>query len=286
MLHIDQVTLEKDTVKVLEDQVLVVMQGKVRACMVLFVGNITTLRVLMGVVVSAGIYVRPVLRQESSGSSTKLHPMKGLVPGQQLGSRVPSTCISPNQTRVNSSSRSWDFNDYIYVHKMIRNSGKFNFEGCRIPIPTDIRHDKIRLALGNNITPKEERVLNLLEFGMPIGCNTSYGVRKPQKNHFSALSFEKEVSEYFSKGVQSKAFLGPFKISPIPDLCYSPLMSVPKEDTTHRVIVDFSFPPGKAINDGISKVSYLEFEIEFSLPSVNSMVDRINELGLGCLLYK
>ena len=63
-------------------------------------------------------------------------------------------------------------------------------------------------------------------------------------------------------------------------------MSVPKEDAERRVIVDFSFPPGRAINDGISKDSYLEFQVVFSLPSVQSMVSRLNELGPGCLLYK
>ena len=45
-------------------------------------------------------------------------------------------------------------------------------------------------------------------------------------------------------------------------------------------------PPGKAINDGIPKTSYLEFETEFSLPSVRSMVDRLNSLGTGCLMFK
>ena len=49
----------------------------------------------------------------------------------------------------------------------------------------------------------------------------------------------------------------------IPDLCFSPLMSVPKEETKRRVIVDFSFPPGKSVNDGISRTTYLDFDVEF-----------------------
>lgn len=77
--------------------------------------------------------------------------------------------------------------------------------------------------------------------------------------------------------------LGPFKLSPIPNLCFSPLMSVPKEETKRRVIVDFSFPPGRSVNDGISKTTYLDFDVEFSLPSVNSMVSRVNHLGPGRL---
>ena len=85
---------------------------------------------------------------------------------------------------------------------MVRESGKYNFEGCRIPIPTAIRYDRIKEALGDNATPKEKRVLSLLEFGMPIDCKRSQGISKIQKKkHFSAVSFEKEVSDYFNKGV-------------------------------------------------------------------------------------
>ena len=181
---------------------------------------------------------------------------------------------------------SWVLQDFIIAHNSVVESQKHNFEGCKIPVPTAVRYDRIREALGDSITPKEEQVLCLLKFGMPIDCKVSYGVKKPQKNHFSAHSFKEEVSLYFYKSVQSKALLGPFKVSPIPDLCFSPLMTVPKENSKRRVIVDFSFPPGKAINDGVPKSTYLDFEVKFSLPSVSSMVDRLNELGEGCLLYK
>ena len=180
----------------------------------------------------------------------------------------------------------WTTDDFINAHKLVRESGKFNFEGCRIPIPTAIRHDRLRAALGVGISPAEHRILSLLEFGMPIDCKPGYGIKKPQKNHFSAIGFSKEVGEYFKKGVNSQALMGPFESPPIEDMCFSPLMSVPKEDSTRRVIVDFSFPPGKAINDGIPKATYLEFAVKFSLPSVNCMVRRLNELGKGCLMYK
>ena len=180
----------------------------------------------------------------------------------------------------------WTTEDFLQAHQLVRESGKFNFEGCRIPIPTSIRYDRIKEALGDNATPKEKRVLSLLEYGMPIDCKRSYGITKFQKNHFSAVSFEKDVSEYFNKGVQSQALIGPFDQSPIPDLRFSPLMSVPKDDSKRRIIVDFSYPPGKSINDGIPKTTYLDFQVEFSLPSVESMICRLNFLGIGCLLYK
>ena len=169
---------------------------------------------------------------------------------------------------------------------MVRESGKFNFEGCRIPIPTAIRYDRIEAALGSEATPKERRVLSLLEYGMPLNCKPEFGVSKPQKNHFSAVSFKDAIKDYIDNNVETNALLGPFKIAPIKGLCFSPLMSVPKENNKRRVIMDFSFPPGNSVNDGISKVSYLDFEIDFSLPSVQAMAKRIIELGSGCLLYK
>ena len=181
---------------------------------------------------------------------------------------------------------SWTTEDFLSAHRAVNESGKFNFEGCMISIPTAIRHDRIEAALGNEATPKEKMVISLLKYGMPINCCSSFGVKKLQKNHFSAISFKKPIEEFLSKNVNSQAMLGPFKQSPIPNLCFSPLMTVPKEESDRRIIVDFSFPPGKAVNDGISKVTYLDFEIEFSLLSVQSMVSRLNELGPGCLLYK
>ena len=180
----------------------------------------------------------------------------------------------------------WATQDFIQAHEAVSISGKHNFESCRIPIPTKIRYDRLREALGGNTTQKEQRVFSLLEFGMPIDCKSEYGVKKQQRNHHSAISFKDDINEYLAKNISTQAMLGPFIESPIPDLSYSPLMTVPKEETKRRVIVDFSFPPGAAINDGISRLTYLDFGIEFCLPSVKSMTSRLNELGKECLMYK
>ena len=79
---------------------------------------------------------------------------------------------------------SWNTEDFINAHCAMIESGKFNFEGCKIPIPTKIRHDRIEAALGSSATPKEKQVLSLLKYRMPINCSQSFGVQKVQKNHF------------------------------------------------------------------------------------------------------
>ena len=200
-------------------------------------------------------------------------------------SSVPSQITHSDLSSVSSRGR-WATEDFIRAHELVKESGKHNFEGCRLPLPTAIRYDRLEEALGDEISPRECRMLSLLRYGMPIGRSPGYGVRKVQKNHFSAVSFKSEVNEYFEKGVQSQQLLGPFEQYPVSDLCFSPVMSVPKDNSKCRVVVDFSFPPGKSINDGISTNMYLDFAIEFSLPSVRSMIDRLNVLGTGCLMFK
>ena len=204
--------------------------------------------------------------------------------GDQMNS-VPSLGISAGATTFEGGV-SWTTQDFIVACNEVTMSGKPNFEECRIPVPTPIRYDRLEDALEGSVLPKERRVLELLKFGMPIDCREEFGIRKQQKNHFSAVGFKSEVESYLQKGLQSQAILGPFQQSPIDRLCYSPLMSVPKEELQRRIIVDFSFPPGQSINDGIPKSTYLETDVDFSLPSVQSMVARLNELGKNCLMYK
>ena len=206
--------------------------------------------------------------------------------GFSIGGEGGLSMVGEDCTAGNNWVLNWHDADFIKAHKAVKESGKFNFEGCRIPIPTPIRHDRLRVALGEDASPKERRVLDLIKYGMPIDCNPDFGVRQRLKNHFSATSQKKAINEYLSKNQNNRAILGPFKVSPIDKLCFSPLMSVPKDIVNRRVIVDFSFPPGKSINDGISRTTYLQLEMEFSLPSVQSMVGRLNDLGPGCLMYK
>ena len=162
-----------------------------------------------------------------------------------------------------SQNISWGTQEYIDAHNEVRHSGKFNFEDKRISIPSNIRHDRLKESLGPDLTQKELNTLQYLEFGFPINCDPSFGVRKPQKNHHSALAFSKQVDLYFQKGIDAKELIGPFNNIPIPELCFSPIMTVPKDHHDRRLVVDFSFPPGQAINEGIPKDRYLNIFILF-----------------------
>ena len=181
--------------------------------------------------------------------------------------RSSASCLPESGGKV-----SWSTEDFIRAHRRVKESGLHNFQGCKIPIPTAIRYDRIEAALGPTISPKELQVINLLKYGMPLNCDANYGIKKTQKNHLSALNYKEHIDDYMDKNVKSQAMLGPFIVSPIPELRFSPMLTVPKDESKRRVVVDFSFPPGRSVNDGIPKTTYLDGEMVFSLPAVQLMV--------------
>ena len=235
----------------------------------------------MGPTAGSGMHVGHVEKQGSWVNPTRPQVQIAPMLGEEEVISVPSTDLK--QSAPNNVSM-WSTEEYLSAHLEVAKSGRYNFQGCRIPIPTKIRYDLIREALADCSTSRDQLVLELLEFGMPIGCKPGYGVSKAQKNHHSALGFKDAISKYLGKGIQFQGMLGPFSKPPIAGLCFSPLMTVPKEVDERRIIVDFSFPPGSSVNDGISQSVYLNCETEFNLPSIQSMVQRMNYLGRGCLL--
>ena len=90
-------------------------------------------------------------------------------------------------------------------------------------------------ALEGVVSAKESRTLSLIKYGMPVNCKQDFGIRKPQKNHFSALCHKEAVLNYINVNVNSQAMLGPFIEAPISNLCFSPLMTVPKEESKRRI---------------------------------------------------
>ena len=264
--------------------------------LVVMVIPISALRILLLMPLSATSGMKaiaPMVIGVSVGTSAELAQMLGSQVRntkpyltRTVGTKVSKDSNEPTLDFSFKGGGKWSTQNFIEAHRSVIRSGKHNFEGARIPIPTSIRYDRLRDLLGVGITAKETRTLELLEFGMPLDCNPSFGCRKQQKNHHSALSFKSAIDDFIAKATKSQAILGPFEVAPIAGLCFSPIMSVPKDDDKRRVIVDFSYPSGSSINDGIPPSTYLGDIAEYNLPSVQAMVDRVNELGQGCLLFK
>ncbi|MES9881884.1 MAG: hypothetical protein ABW185_13480 [Sedimenticola sp.] len=174
----------------------------------------------------------------------------------------------------------------LHVHEQVFNSGKYNFEGCRIRINDKLNFEFLRHMLMNYC---DKDVCDLLEFGFPLGCieETSASVKIP-KNHKGARLFPSELENYFNKELGRKTILGPFNKNPFKQVpVISPLNSVPKKDTTERrIILDLSFPKGNSLNDTILKDFYLGQKVSLVYPKVDDIVDMIRVKGRHCLLFK
>lgn len=143
---------------------------------------------------------------------------------------------------------------------------------------------------------KDKEICEFLEFGFPIGAvgfkSILKNINKTElwkfKNHKGANDYPEEINRYLHKEAVNKAIVGPFKNNPFSTgLKISPLNSVSKKDSTERrVILDLSFPKGKAVNDFISKKEFLGKQIEIIFPKVDDFVQLIKYKGRGCMLFK
>ena len=133
-------------------------QVKVNFCKMLYAGNGILAHALMEKTVNAGMHVGRVQKHVSWESHTRLHRMKTLVSrlsqASSAGSRTSASDLS-----AYSQGKKWEPEDFIKVHKLVRESGKHNFESCRILIPTAIRHGRIIGALGQEAIVKSKGCL-------------------------------------------------------------------------------------------------------------------------------
>ena len=174
---------------------------------------------------------------------------------------------------------------YLFMHDMINQSGRPNFQGCRLPVPSTFNFEFL-WHHSQNYTDKG--VLDLLKFGFPINSTGSYKVCHPVKNHKGAREFPEAIDKYLRKEISHDAVIGPFSSNPFSLPCkINPLNSVPKRcSEDRRIIVDLSFPLGNSVNSTIPKDSYLGEPTELKFPTVDALIAMIKRKGRGCALFK
>ncbi len=126
-------------------------------------------------------------------------------------------------------------------------------------------------------------VLGGIRNGFRTGCVRSISFTSARRNMRSALEHPEVVREYLEKEVQRGVLLGPFERGTIPGVVVSRFGVIPKGGRLGRwrLIVDFSHPDGKSINDGIApewcSLTYVK---------VDDVVRRLLEIGANALMAK
>ena len=165
----------------------------------------------------------------------------------------------------------------------VRASGKPNYLGARVPVPT---HWDLNL-LENLLADYEDKlVVDFLRYGWPISRSILPLTNGSAKvNHRGAIEFPDAINYYLATEYSNNS---PFFTNPFPDrTASSPLNSVPKHDSDERrVILDMSFPPRHSVNDGINKGHYLGVTIDPMYPTIDSFTTMVKAIGPGALMYK
>ncbi len=108
-------------------------------------------------------------------------------------------------------------------------------------------------------------------------------------NHIASTQESGLVDDYLVKEIDKGGTLGPFASLPFRDrVGMSPMNTRAREDEPSRlrVILDLSYPPKHAVNDGIPADSYLGDPFELKYPTTDELANRIMEVGRQCVIYK
>ena len=98
--------------------------------------------------------------------------------------------------------------------------------------------------------------------------------------------FKDHVDHYIKTEKEHGAILGPFKDPPFP-LHTSPFLTREKSNSTNRrVIVDLSWPLGKAVHDAVHPDKYLELVFLLTLPTIDDIIKGVKKFGKNCNLAK
>ena len=156
----------------------------------------------------------------------------------------------------------------VQANKAVRISGKPNFLGCHIPVPSSLNFEYLEKELADY---KDRAIIQLHRYGCPINYEGPGNLLCACHNHRGGTDFPEHIERFLKRVVEAVSVMGPFKSSPfdIPTTV-SPLNTVPKRDSANRrVIVDLSFPKCKlleSVNGGISRDCYLGDPIKLRYP--------------------
>ena len=230
---------------------------------------------------SPWLYSDIVIPDHPSGSSalTCSLPPFPHCPGPLLASD-PSPVRRPEM----SFAFSQEHPQLAAIYQAVQAVGTPNYRGARQPVPHNLNIQAWRDR--SHLFP-DASLVEMLEFGFPIGYTAPHPPAPHTGNHPSANQFPADIDAYLNKELHHSAIIGPADHLPFQWPRTNPLMTRPKKDSSsRRVIVDLSMPQDASINSGIPRNSLDGAPFKLRLPNPATLAAKILEYGQGCLLYK
>ena len=174
--------------------------------------------------------------------------------------------------------------DALKMHEIISKSNTYNFIDCQIQVPSELNADVWEQYLGEYW---DSQLKYLIRYGFPLDFNKNTCLSHKLGNHGSGNKYPTNIEAYLAEERKHNAILGPFHTPPIPDLHVSPFMTREKPGAHHRrVIMDLSFPAGESVNAGVDSEQYLGSKFLLTLPTIDTITNKLVKLGKRALLYK
>ena len=102
-----------------------------------------------------------------------------------------------------------DLTDQCFV---VKQYGVPNFLGARIPVLSQLNVDEWKCEFNDYW---DRQLLQLIQFGFPLGFNRNCKLTSEGKKHFSAVEFPSDIQVYLNEEKHHGAILCPFSSSPI-----------------------------------------------------------------------
>ena len=170
------------------------------------------------------------------------------------------------------------------IYQALHAVGVPNYRGARQPVPHKLNIQAWRDR--SHLFP-DASLVDMLEFGFPIGYTAPHPPAPHSGNHPSAIQFPADIDAYLNKELQHSAIIGPADHHPFQWPRTNSMMTRPKKDSSsRRVIVDLSMPQDASVNSGIPRNSLDGTPFKLRLPNPATLAAKILEYGQGCLLYK
>ena len=177
-------------------------------------------------------------------------------------------------------------NQDLMIAQLVKKGGYPNRYGARIPIQSKWNLHKLEELLKDY---HDKEVVEWLRYGWPSGRLPTLGdPARTFKNHKGATDFPAALDKYIHKEAEKGVVMGPFEAIPFSsNVGISPISTRPKKSSPdRRIIIDLSFPPGQAVNDGMIRDNYLGQWVKLTFPRVDDLALRIYTLGKSAMMFK
>ena len=158
-----------------------------------------------------------------------------------------------------------------------------NHLGARVSLP----HGKLKIDRWRHHLFGYENVelVQHLQFGFPIGLDSTPDLKSSTRNHGSSYHWYKHVDKFICEEVKEGGMTGPFKLGPWWNMVVSPIMTAAKKPMSRRTVFDATFGE-KSLNNSTPSDLYMGQPTHYTFPKIQDYKEMILTAGRGCWMWK